>query len=216
MVDKPAFKMGDHVEKISGSSWRGRVVGTYSTDLTREGYAVESDTEKGSVQIYPAKALRLAIPANGEQVERAKAIWKRACIGREGYCSSDLQDAAIEAINQAFREAEAAARSAALPAHYQWSESNREKFEFGRDTAADLIATLSTPTEDALSRVKVLEEAARPIVAKLEHSEASFARYSAVHPYEDDINGDDGVCVSVADLRALRTALGNKETDRHG
>lgn len=74
MVDKPAFKMGDHVEKISGSSWRGRVVGTYSTDLTREGYAVESDTEKGSVQIYPAKALRLATPANGEQVERVKVL----------------------------------------------------------------------------------------------------------------------------------------------
>lgn len=51
------FKLGDRVRKISGSNWKGVVVGTYSTTLTPEGYAVESDTEKGSVQIYPAKAL---------------------------------------------------------------------------------------------------------------------------------------------------------------
>jgi hypothetical protein len=51
------FKLGDLVKKVSGSQWHGTVVGTYSTELTPEGYAVESDTEKGSVQIYPAKAL---------------------------------------------------------------------------------------------------------------------------------------------------------------
>lgn len=56
---QPKFKRGDHVEKISGSRWRGIVVGEYSTSLTPEGYAVESDTETGSVQIYPSKALRL-------------------------------------------------------------------------------------------------------------------------------------------------------------
>lgn len=55
----PKFKLGDHVRKIKGSQWKGRVVGTYSTELTPEGYAVESDTEKGSVQIYPAAALGL-------------------------------------------------------------------------------------------------------------------------------------------------------------
>lgn len=55
------FSRGEHVEKISGSKWRGRVVGYYSTDLTPEGYAVESDTETGSVQIYPAKALRATL-----------------------------------------------------------------------------------------------------------------------------------------------------------
>lgn len=54
------FKRGDRVEKISGSSWRGLVVGDYSTGLTPEGYAVESENEPGSVQLYPAKALRLA------------------------------------------------------------------------------------------------------------------------------------------------------------
>ena len=54
--------LGDRVEKISGSSWRGRVVGFYSTDLTPNGVAVESENEPGSVQIYPAKALRAAAP----------------------------------------------------------------------------------------------------------------------------------------------------------
>lgn len=51
------FKLGDSVRKVRGSQWRGRVVGFYSTSLTPEGYAVESDTEVGSVQIYPAAAL---------------------------------------------------------------------------------------------------------------------------------------------------------------
>lgn len=53
------FKLGDRVRKIRGSQWKGRVVGWYSTQLTKEGYAVESDTEVGSVQIYPASALEL-------------------------------------------------------------------------------------------------------------------------------------------------------------
>lgn len=51
------FKIGDLVTKTKGSQWKGRVVGMYSTDLTPEGYAVESSTEIGSVQIYPAAAL---------------------------------------------------------------------------------------------------------------------------------------------------------------
>jgi dihydrofolate reductase (trimethoprim resistance protein) len=55
----PKFKRGDRVHKISGSSWRGTVVGEYSTKLTPEGYAVESRHEPGSVQIFPAKALEL-------------------------------------------------------------------------------------------------------------------------------------------------------------
>jgi dihydrofolate reductase (trimethoprim resistance protein) len=59
----PKFKLGDLVKKIRGSCWSGKVVGTYSTELTPEGYCVESSTEKGSVQIYPASALELAPPA---------------------------------------------------------------------------------------------------------------------------------------------------------
>ncbi len=56
-IPLPKFRIGDHVRKVSGSRWQGIIVGTYSTALTPEGYAVESDTETGSVQIYPAKAL---------------------------------------------------------------------------------------------------------------------------------------------------------------
>ena len=55
----PKFKRGDLVRKIKGSQWKGTVVGEYNTELTPEGYAVESSTEKGSVQIYPAAALEL-------------------------------------------------------------------------------------------------------------------------------------------------------------
>lgn len=53
------FEQGDMVKKKSGSEWEGKVVGWYSTTLTPEGYAVESSTHKGSVQIYPASALEL-------------------------------------------------------------------------------------------------------------------------------------------------------------
>jgi dihydrofolate reductase (trimethoprim resistance protein) len=54
----PKFRHGDLVGKISGSDWCGKVVGWYATELTPEGYAVESVWHSGSVQIYPAAALR--------------------------------------------------------------------------------------------------------------------------------------------------------------
>lgn len=57
---KPKFKLGDSVKKIKGSEWEGVVVGKYKTELTPEGYAVESFTHRGSVQIYPASALELS------------------------------------------------------------------------------------------------------------------------------------------------------------
>ena len=60
-----AFRLGDLVKKVSGSAWEGRIVGTYSTALTPEGYAVESASHPGSVQIYPAKALTLVIQEAG-------------------------------------------------------------------------------------------------------------------------------------------------------
>jgi dihydrofolate reductase (trimethoprim resistance protein) len=53
------FRHGERVKKTKGSQWHGTVVGWYSTSLTPEGYAVESASEKGSVQIYPATALEL-------------------------------------------------------------------------------------------------------------------------------------------------------------
>lgn len=61
------FQIGDRVTKVRGSQWTGRVVGTYSTALTHEGYAVESETELGSVQIYPAAALEAAPDAQPVQ-----------------------------------------------------------------------------------------------------------------------------------------------------
>ena len=51
------FRLGDRVRKKSGAAWQGRVVGWYSTKLTPEGYAVESEAHPGSVQIYPVGAL---------------------------------------------------------------------------------------------------------------------------------------------------------------
>jgi hypothetical protein len=62
MTLEPKFKLGDTVRKSKGSQWHGTVVGTYSTALTPEGYAVESWTETGSVQIYPAAALEFWKP----------------------------------------------------------------------------------------------------------------------------------------------------------
>jgi hypothetical protein len=53
------FKIGEHVRKTSGAAWEGYIVGFYSTMFTPEGYAVESMFHPGSVQIYPAKALKL-------------------------------------------------------------------------------------------------------------------------------------------------------------
>lgn len=55
--DARAFHLGDCVTKLKGSAWTGKVVGFYSTTLTPEGYAVESENEPGSVQIYPRQAL---------------------------------------------------------------------------------------------------------------------------------------------------------------
>lgn len=52
------FALGDRVTKTKGSSWTGRVVGFYSTSLTPIGYAIESENEPGSVQIYPESALK--------------------------------------------------------------------------------------------------------------------------------------------------------------
>lgn len=57
--EQATFQLGQRVRKIRGAQWQGIIVGTYSTTLTPEGYAVESETENGSVQIYPVGALEL-------------------------------------------------------------------------------------------------------------------------------------------------------------
>ena len=54
---RATFALGDRVRKKSGAAWQGHVVGWYSTKLTPEGYAVESESHPGSVQIYPVAAL---------------------------------------------------------------------------------------------------------------------------------------------------------------
>jgi hypothetical protein len=51
------YRLGDKVRKIKGSEWEGKIVGFYSTELTPIGYAVESSSHPGSVQIYPEYAL---------------------------------------------------------------------------------------------------------------------------------------------------------------
>ena len=56
-LNPPKFRRGDRVRKKSGSHWQGYIVGSYSTKLTPEGYAVESEFHPGSVQIYPWQAL---------------------------------------------------------------------------------------------------------------------------------------------------------------
>ena len=96
---QPKFKLGDLVTKTKGSCWTGRVVGTYSTKLTPEGYAVESMTEHGSVQIYPAAALQPAtisyLVRDLELAHRvATAIWQRSAQGynSEYGCSTELPE----------------------------------------------------------------------------------------------------------------------------
>jgi dihydrofolate reductase (trimethoprim resistance protein) len=70
------FAMGDRVQKKSGSQWHGYVVGWYSTKLTPEGYAVESSSERGSVQIYPVAALELIERKEpGSLMLRREPVW---------------------------------------------------------------------------------------------------------------------------------------------
>lgn len=61
-INKPRgfqFGIGRRLRKKSGSEWQGRVVGFYSTEFTPEGYAIESEVHRHSVQIYPVGALEV-------------------------------------------------------------------------------------------------------------------------------------------------------------
>lgn len=58
-MKKGWYALGTRMRKKSGSSWQGKVVGYYSTELTPEGYCIESEREPGSVQIYPVAALEV-------------------------------------------------------------------------------------------------------------------------------------------------------------
>ena len=64
-------------KKGTKGQWRGKVVGFYSTDITPEGYAIESSHEKGSVQIYPKAALELwpDVSIEEQMAEQTAALW---------------------------------------------------------------------------------------------------------------------------------------------
>jgi dihydrofolate reductase (trimethoprim resistance protein) len=68
-ADGWAFAQGDYVCKKSGSWWAGRVVGTYATEQTPRGYAVQLDKPFGPVQIYPESALERFIPSEPHDAE---------------------------------------------------------------------------------------------------------------------------------------------------
>jgi dihydrofolate reductase (trimethoprim resistance protein) len=58
IIEYTAFQYGDRVRKKgSKGQWHGHIVGIYSASCTPIGYAVESEREEGSVQIYPESAL---------------------------------------------------------------------------------------------------------------------------------------------------------------
>lgn len=61
------YELGTRVRKRKGGCWQGHIVGFYSTSLTPCGYAVESEREPGSVQIYPEAALELVPPCGSER-----------------------------------------------------------------------------------------------------------------------------------------------------
>jgi dihydrofolate reductase (trimethoprim resistance protein) len=87
------WSIGDSVTKTKGSSWTGKVVGYYQTDLTSKGYAVESETEKGSVQIYPEAALcSVETEAGRVERERLEAAYDLFCVWSDGAtpCSFDV------------------------------------------------------------------------------------------------------------------------------
>lgn len=79
------------------------------------------------------------------------------------------------------------------------------------------LATLSTPTEDARSRVNALEEAAQ--VARSTHDDwQRFRKAGGVSlgaETYDEHDCDHAARVAIGIATAI-TALGNKETDRHG
>ena len=65
-MTNPRFNIGDPVRKITGSSWYGRIVGTYISTLMPEGYCVESARYPGLIQVYPVGALALWLNADDE------------------------------------------------------------------------------------------------------------------------------------------------------
>lgn len=90
-----------------------------------------------------------------------------------------------------------------IRSHFAATPANGEQVE--REQFAE-NAKISTPTEDARERVKVLEEALDELVSE-------DAIYLTGAEKDDE---EAYIFVSVAAVKRARTALGNKETDRHG
>lgn len=107
------WTLGTRVTKIKGSNWTGKVVGFYSTDLTPEGYAVESETERGSVQIYPRAALQSRPSPDSEVVEAVKAIDRAEMVTGRGDPEGAVSITAHgwEIVFEAFDKARAALQS---------------------------------------------------------------------------------------------------------
>lgn len=108
------FGLGDRVRKTKGSSWQGRVVGFYSTELTPIGYAVESEREPGSVQIYPESALAALAPAadwesvsliQSQNDQLRKALEPFALMSTEGVVSQVTNYSTIKTISDYFHSA---------------------------------------------------------------------------------------------------------------
>lgn len=138
-------------------------------------------------------ALHSSTPANGEQVER-------------------IVEQAVEAWHNS---------DATLPEWLGWTDAEYAAWCADPNAVPRLpkyfaAATLPTPTEDARERVKVLEEALDWAIAEIE----GRTRYDP-----DFYTGREQRNNSLAKAKealgdyvppSLRTALGNKETDRHG
>jgi hypothetical protein len=197
------FALGDYVTKLKGSSWTGHVVGFYSTALTPVGYAVESENEPGSVQIYPEAALRgvgepvapldaLAAPASaGDLVETvARAIY-----------DSDMHDEGREAATAALTAIHAAGREivdagtverltrerddlAKANADYKanWLEIKRERDEARADQrqsaqmAEAAMQTLATAEADAARLREALHQLVRAVGSSEDCSDVVYER----------------------------------------
>lgn len=123
------FKLGDTVCKTKGSQWRGAIVGNYSTALTPEGYAVESSTEKGSVQIYPAAALEAA-PARAS--EPSECTRSHPHENMDGFCKLRTEIARLTNENARLKAAPARAVEPLLenmPTNWElsWGSDDEER-----------------------------------------------------------------------------------------
>lgn len=168
-VPATKFKVGDLVTKTKGSQWKGRVVGTYSTTLTPEGYAVESSTERGSVQIYPAAALELVEAAQAEQ---------SAITSESGTPPAEQSAAPKAAPGERDQAAQRLRELAGItqddvtdPLHPRYIEGYKAGHAAGRRRAAPQPAPLSEREEIAMVDAAMVEMA--NIVPPLKRSECA-------------------------------------------